>query len=101
MQFSSKFQHNSSQTWKQQLSASYEKQNKTKQNKTKPQDSQNILNNKRASGEITIPDFKLYYKAIVIKTASYCCRDRHVNQWNRTEDAEINQHTYGQMIIDK
>jgi hypothetical protein len=60
-----------------------------------------ILNNKRTSGGISIPDLKLYYRTIDLKTTRYWYRDRQVNQWSRIEDPEINPHTYGHLILDK
>jgi hypothetical protein len=60
-----------------------------------------LLKDKRNSGEITMPDLKLYYRTIVIKTVWYWYSDRQVDQWNRIEDAEMNPNTYGHLIFDK
>ena len=60
-----------------------------------------IILTKSKAGGLTFPDFKTYWKAIIIIIEGYWHKDRYTDQWNRIKSLGINPCLYSQMTFDK
>ena len=60
-----------------------------------------MMKKKTKAGGITILDFKLCYKPVIIKKVWYWHKNRHTDQWNGIQNPQMDPQTYSQLTFDK
>jgi hypothetical protein len=67
----------------------------------RPQIAKAILSKRSNVEGITIPNFKIYYRALTIQTIWCWHKNRYEDQCNRIEDSDMNLCSYAHLIFDK
>ena len=69
--------------------------------KQQPWRAKAILKKKKKAGGFTLHDFKLYYRAKIIKSLHYWYKNKHIDQQNISKSPKINPHICGQEVFYK
>lgn len=50
---------------------------------------------------LTLPDFNIYYKDMIVKTLEYWWTNKLIHKWNKIKSPVIKLYTYSQLVFDK